>query len=270
MSTNRYPLSITYLAVMLALLVPTMVLAGDCPCTIENAVNTTSVSLGDSTDVEFWQAQTFVAGGDGVFSGFKVRFNASVNSPTGNVGWGVYGDNLGGPGLLIGSGSFAPVVSSENTIAVSNGPLLNGGGLYWLVLSVDPQGTNNRYTIGRSADATNPYTGGSRYQSQNSGVSWTVQTSDLYFVITIGALSATATPTTIPDTPTPADTATPTQTLTPTPNYNIEITATSGAPMKLERSATYGDLASFGASLIVAGVLFFMFVHAYWRDRSNA
>jgi len=61
---------------------------------------------------------------------------------------------------------------------------------------------------------------------------------------------------------TPTITATPTNTATPTPNYSIEVTTTLGAPIKLERSATYGDVAGFGVML--AGLIFGAIAFTVW------
>ncbi len=81
-------------------------------------------------------------------------------------------------------------------------------------------------------------------------------------------LANTATPS--GDTPTPTLTLTPSVTPSLTPNYAIEITATSGAPIKLERSATYGDLTVFAGLLALAVLTFIMFAYNYWRERINA
>jgi hypothetical protein len=258
---------------ILSLLLAMPALATDCPCTIDNAVNTASRSLGDVTNVETWQGQTFIAPGNGAISGFKFRFNANVGSPTGNVTWSVYGDNLSQPGLLIGSGSFTPTISAENTVTVTNGPVLNSGALYWITLSVGAQGTNNRYTVGSSADATSTYAGGVRWQSTDSGATWTSQTSDLYFIVTVGALVATSTPvnTSAPtDTPTPVNTSTPTITPSPTPDLRVVVTASSGNALMLERSTTFGDVTLFAGECVLGVLLVIIFAFLFFKDRIRA
>lgn len=254
-------------SLILALLIPSVAFA-DGPWTIATAASGSSSILGDTGGVERELGQTFRAPGTGVVSAFKVTFGANAGSPSGVVTWKIAADYLGLPGFVLASGTFTPTASADNTITLASGPTLTINGTYWIYFSAADQSTNVNWTMVTATTST--YADGTRYISADREVTWTVQASDQQLWLTINGVSATSTPTTPADTATPADTSTPTTTPSPTPNYLIEVTSTAGAPMALERTATYGDLSTFGGLLIVAGVLFFIFVYTYWRDRARA
>lgn len=263
MINKKLTVGLLLASVFLAL--PAPVFATGCPVTISITDTVSSRAIGDTANVEQRLAQTFTAPCTGSFSSFQVRFGASNGSPAGDITWELRGESLGAPGALIQTGTFAPTASTVMTVTPAAGITLSEGAQYWLILFAPNQATDARYTWSGSSAST--YAGGSAYFSTNAGSTWTLLSADSYFVITVGPITATNTPA---STSTPSDTATPTITPSPTPNYLIEVTATSGAPMALERTATYGDLATFGGLLIVAGVLFFIFVYTYWRDRARA
>jgi len=247
-----------------AVMLPSPVLAADCPCTIDTAASGSSRGVGDASNSEFGQAQTFISPGAGVFSGFKVTFSTNTGSPSGSMTWTLYGDYLGQPGAAITSGTFTPVASSANTITVG-GVSLNSGALYWLAFTAGAQSTDQRWNI-TASNAVSTYSGGVRYTSTNGGT-WVVGDNDLALVITIGAVTATNTPTATSATATPADTATPTITPSPTANYLIQVTSTAGAPIAIERTATFGDITVFIGELILAGLIFTAFAYTFWKKK---
>lgn len=261
--------NVLVISLLILLLIPSVAMAADCPCTIDTLGTGSSRSLGDSGGSEIGRAQTFIAPGNGQVSGFKVQFGFSVNSPTGDITWVIAGDYLGQPGATVISGTFTPVANSTVTVTVGSGVNLNSGGQYWLTLRAPNQTTDSRYVI-TAATAASSYSGGIAWSSTNNAAWVSDASADLFLIMTLGQVVATSTPTATAATATPADTLTPTITPSPTPNYLIQVTSTAGAPMALERTATYGDLTTFGGLLIVAGVLFFIFVYTYWRDRARA
>lgn len=66
---------------------------------------------------------------------------------------------------------------------------------------------------------------------------------------------------------TPTITPTPSNTPTPTPNYYIEVTSTRTSPMRLERSASYGDMGITGSICIATAVFAVAFGLWFWRGR---
>ncbi len=99
----------------------------------------------------------------------------------------------------------------------------------------------------------------------NLGSKWAVTEIQMQYIIPEPTATFTNTPNV-----TATSTLTPTPTLSPTPNYNIEITTMAGAPIKMERSATYGDLITFGALMTLAVIGFISFGYFYWRKRVRA
>jgi len=82
----------------------------------------------------------------------------------------------------------------------------------------------------------------------------------------VEAWAATNTPV---NTNTPPGTPTPSTTPSPTPNYYIEITSTQGPAMRLERSATFGDIYICGG-IVLMGIIFFLaFVYRFWTTRAQ-
>jgi hypothetical protein len=79
------------------------------------------------------------------------------------------------------------------------------------------------------------------------------------------ALLATSTPVPGTATPTPTITNTPTATLTPTTDYYLYATTTQGAPIRLERSATFGDIGTFAGQLIMIVILLTGFAILIWQ-----
>lgn len=259
---------IVSLVCAVALLITVSPALADGPWTVITSGTGSGSPLGDVSGVEREVAQTFKAPGTGPVSAFKIQLGANTGSPTGNITWKICADYLGTCGFVLGTGSFTATASALNTVTITDGPVLTANGNYWLVFLAADQASNNSWTFVISTAST--YADGSFWISADREATWSVQAGDMNLWLTIAAVSATNTPQAPTATPTPANTATPTITPSPTPNYLIEVTATSGAPMALERTATYGDLANFGGLLIVAGVLFFIFVYTYWRDRARA
>lgn len=84
------------------------------------------------------------------------------------------------------------------------------------------------------------------------------------------AATDTPTPSNTPvntNTPTPTLTPVPSNTPTPTNDYYIVVTSTQGAPMALERTATFGDLAVFAVGTAIFVILFITFAYQYWSKR---
>jgi len=85
----------------------------------------------------------------------------------------------------------------------------------------------------------------------------------------IGNPTATPVSTATPPSTTPTITLTPSTTPSPTPNYFVELTATSGAPMRFERSATAGDLVMWVTQLLFGGLAFIAFAIWFWQRRPD-
>lgn len=248
--------TLTTIVVLLAL--PTSASA-DGPCTIDTlASGGGGASLGDASNNEIGQGQTFLAPCSGEINAFQVRFNANSGSPTGDVTWEIAADYLGQPGAIVTSGTFTPVPSTINTINVAGGAYLSAGSNYWLTLEAVDQATNVGFILYRATSST--YANGASYSNSNDGLYGT-PVNDLFFVMTLNALGPTAT---TGPTSTPADTATPTPTLTPTatntPDYFIVATfsALPDYPIAVKPTATMGEMSVSGLliALIVVLVLF--------------
>lgn len=270
MMSRNVPVLLLVLIGVIALFVPfapAPVHATGCPQSISATSTTSTRELGETGGVQVRLAQSFTVPCGGTLSAVRVRFNANTGSPTAPVTWNIKADEYTLPGVVITTGTFTPTASAVNTITLGSAVSLNEGGVYWFELVSPTQSAGNRWNVNSSANSTSVYAGGTLLFSTNAGVAWTDTAADMYIQMTFGLVTATSTPA---STSTPADTATPTITPSPTPNYLIEVTSTAGAPMALERTATYGDLTTFGGLLIVAGVLFFIFVYTYWRDRARA
>lgn len=63
-------------------------------------------------------------------------------------------------------------------------------------------------------------------------------------------------------------TSAPTNTPIATPDYFVEVTSTQGAPMRLERSGDFGQLAIFGMLAFIAVVIVLLAMLIYWRGRT--
>jgi hypothetical protein len=76
---------------------------------------------------------------------------------------------------------------------------------------------------------------------------------------------ATSTPLPGTATLTPTVTLTPSVTPTPTTDFNLYATTTQGAPIRLERSATFGDIGNFGINLVEIVIALTAFALWFWK-----
>jgi hypothetical protein len=235
-------------------------------CGLSVLTSGTTKAIGDNSNAEVEEAQSFIAPASGVLQAFDFKQGSNTGSPTGNIHYKIAADNNAGrPGQVLASGDVTSSPNNFDYVNLSNGPSLFAGKTYWMWLYADAQATNVYFNWQCASAST--YADGSVWFSTNAGSSWSDRSLDCTFEILISGTCQTATP---DATSTPSDTPTPTVTPSPTPNYSIEITATSGAPMKLERSATYGDLTVFAGLVAVSVILFLTFAYNYWRERINA
>ena len=64
---------------------------------------------------------------------------------------------------------------------------------------------------------------------------------------------------------TPTITLTPSTTPSPTPNYFVEVTSTLGSPMRLERSASMGEIGVTMSVCLVGAIVGLAFLVYFWR-----
>ena len=148
----------------------------------------TSRTFGDSGGTEVWRAQSFIPTA-GILSQIQIAFGANVGSPSGTVTWKITTDNAGDPtGTVLATGTFTPTASSNNTINVSNGPVLSGSTTYWLRLEGAPQSTGVAWTL--TSSTTSVYADGTASTSLNSGSTWTPDSWDFDVVITTTAVTS--------------------------------------------------------------------------------
>lgn len=81
----------------------------------------------------------------------------------------------------------------------------------------------------------------------------------------IGNPSATPVYTATSPSATPTITLTPSTTPSPTPNYFVEVTSTQGSPMRLERSATFGDIGDGAIGIAQVILLFLVLAVLVWK-----
>jgi len=264
MSRNAHGLLTVKLLALLVLAVligPLPVAAADS-CTLSVTASGSTIGIGALAGAQQSVAQGFKINSTGVLTEFRVRQGTNTGSPTGTIKWEIRGAL---PGSILASGNFTSAPSSEIVVLVAGGPILSATNTYYLIFYADSQSAGNRYNF--QVSAATVYADGDVSVSNNAGASWTASSvGDFDFKIITAGLCSTATPTTFV-TETPTITPTASNTPSPTPNYGIEITATSGAPMKLERSATYGDVTVFIGELILMGLIFVAFAYTFWRRK---
>lgn len=150
--------------------------------------------IGDATNTEYRQAQSFTPSATGRLSQFTFELSTSTGSPTGSLHWQIRTDS-GGSGpttagtTILASGDIANgsvVANATNTVNISNGPVLTSGTKYWIVLYADAQATDVRWRL--KFNNTGGYAGGEIRQSSNSGTSWIADFGDAGFSVTLDAI----------------------------------------------------------------------------------
>lgn len=257
-------LSLSLGVLLCALVLPRGVAVAQSTCTLTMGTNATLKRVGDSGGVEYRQAQSFIAQSTDTLKAFAIKQGANTGSPAGNLHYELRTSQSSLPGALLLSGDITPSAPNITYVTVANGPVLYTGITYWFVLYADAQASNVRFSWNISSSSN--YADGSCWESADAGANWTDNSADCWLQVVSASACVTATP---GATLTPSATPTPTTTPSPTPNYGIEITSTAGAPMKLERTATYGDMITFGGELVLAAMGFIAFAYWYWK-RKNA
>jgi len=111
--------------------------------------------IGDANNSELAVAQQFTPAASGQLTQIKVTLDSNNGSPAGDITWQIYTDDGSDlPDTEIATDSFSPTESTENTINVSDGPILDGSTKYWLVLSTVNQSAGDRYNWQASGSDT--------------------------------------------------------------------------------------------------------------------
>lgn len=144
--------------------------------------------VGDVGGTEHWQANTFTGTG-GVPTNIRFRLNNRIGTPSSTLTWQICADGGTAPGSVIDSGTFAGGDAADYNVTPSAATYLVNGTTYWLVLTPTvPQGTDAAWTWRRSTGGGGLMSGGSSWESTNSGASWTnSSTEDFDFTITVSA-----------------------------------------------------------------------------------
>lgn len=111
--------------------------------------------MGRSSAKRWGAAQSFKLAATGTLTKFSIQMDQIFGlQPTGTISWAIKSDNAGKPGTTLQSGTFNPVVSSMNTVDVTNGVTLNANTVYWLEMNSTTDQTNPSYWTWRGG--TNP------------------------------------------------------------------------------------------------------------------
>lgn len=148
-------------------------------------------AIGDVSDVERSTAQQFTPSASGQLTQFKITLSSNNGSPTGKIFWQIQQDNGSDlpDGTILANGSWSPTPSSENTINVTDGPLLDSGTKYWIILEAIDQSTNNRYNWQRAT--SDVYANHVRLTGTKGDdfSLWTPSTDDAEFQVTTSAVT---------------------------------------------------------------------------------
>lgn len=233
--------------------------------TVTITASGTPAAIGDAGGVDYVEAQSILPLAGSITS-FSFTLGSNTGSPSGAIIWSLRSDNSNNPGSQLCSGSIdSPLASSTNTVNGCN-VYVPGTGIVWLVLSASDQPTNNYYGWQRSN--ANPYADGQRCWSSNAGSSYTcVSNDDMGMSITTS--DPTPTPTTTPTT-TPTATITATPTSSPTPNLSYYATLDLGDAYRIERTATFGDIAIVAVMLVLVMLITLLFIVWVLNARTNA
>ncbi|MEP7285400.1 MAG: choice-of-anchor R domain-containing protein [Chloroflexota bacterium] len=139
--------------------------------TIDNAgVGTAAIGY-YTANAQRWKAQSFQVN-VGQLSQCTVYFDANTGSPTGSIIWEIRPDNAGVPAaMVLQAGTFVPVPSSNNTITVSNGILLNQAVTYWLVLRPTyDQAASDNWNVRQNTAGV--YSAGQLDFTNDYGITW--------------------------------------------------------------------------------------------------
>lgn len=142
--------------------------------------------VGSSNGNQIRTAQQFTPGGTGQLTQFKFTLDVSIGTPTGGISWEFREDASDVPGsLLITGGPVAVTASAENTVNVTDGPILDGSTKYWLVLYTQSQAPESHYTW--ASNTLDTYANHLRGISFNNGASWITVVNDTSFEVTTSA-----------------------------------------------------------------------------------
>ena len=147
--------------------------AANSDVAIANLVEDSSSSFGAAR----WQGQTFTTGTDteqNNISGVRLRLNYTGIGVTANIEASIWSNGLGSPNALLtdwASGSAISNTSMANFDFYFDAQVpLSNSTVYWIVLRSTGAGATTVYNVATST--LNPYAGGSRYASNNSGGIW--------------------------------------------------------------------------------------------------
>jgi len=145
--------------------------------------NVGSQRLGDSLDLEYWNAEKFVFTTYVTITQATAYFNANVGTPSGQVTCRLETDNAGNPsGTLAHANAtltFTPTASANNTINWTD--FIIPAGTYWLVFTCPAQSTGT----GWAQAIGNIYNLWSK-TTTNGGSTWSPLVFDLYCSISAG------------------------------------------------------------------------------------
>lgn len=148
-------------------------------------------AIGDVSDLERSTAQQFTPSASGQLTQFKVTLAGNNGSPTGAIYYQIQRDNGSDlpDGTIIANGNWSPTPSAENTINITNGPLLDSGTKYWIILNAVDQSTNNRFNWQRAT--SDVYASHVRLTGTKGDAFslWTPSTDDAEFEVTTSAVT---------------------------------------------------------------------------------
>jgi hypothetical protein len=148
-------------------------------------------AIGDVGDLERSTAQQFTPSASGQLTQFKITLSGNNGSPTGQIYYQIQQDDGSDlpDGTILASGSWSPTPSVENTITVTDGPLLDGSTKYWIILNTIDQSTNQRYQWQRAT--SDVYASHVRLTGTKGDAFslWTSSTDDAEFEVTTSAVT---------------------------------------------------------------------------------
>jgi hypothetical protein len=147
----------------------------------------TPIRIGDSANLDYWEAQSFTTITSGRLSQLTFTLLANTGTPVGDITWEICTNNVSVPSAtILQTGTITPTASAVNTVTITNGVFLSTGTTYWLVLHLPDQTTNNGCNLD-CQDSSDP--DGNMAYSTNGGGSWTATTYDCACTITTNPVS---------------------------------------------------------------------------------
>jgi len=153
----------------------------------EFTTTTDDYYLGDLSDTEYWEGQSFQLSANKTVTAVELYLNSVNGTPAGNWTIRIETDDGGDPsGVLADANATitdsAPEAASAKKYSFETPFALLGSTTYWIVVSCPAQATNDRWHTGGSN--TGGYASGNRAYSTDGAASWTHNAErDMYFKV---------------------------------------------------------------------------------------